>query len=134
MKSYKNSLRHRIKLQNKKLKRLQRQVASAPTWADNLLEYISKNFRKSEVEAAKTLLGKTPVPVKSPHARGFHVLKKAGLVLISEGFAVLAKKEQLKKVYSNGKTPKNSTLTDQNESQSSNASSGSPERPKEEVS
>tara|TARA_Y100001973_G_C5104394_1_gene284355 strand:+ start:297 stop:821 length:525 start_codon:yes stop_codon:yes gene_type:complete len=133
MKSLKTSLRHRIQLQKKKLKRLQKQVTSAPTWADNLLEYITKNFRKSEVEAAKTLLGKTPVPVKSPHARGFYALKKAGIVVISEGFAVLARREKLKQVYSNGKTPKKGNLIDKNESKSSNASSGCPKRPKEEV-
>ena len=133
MPSYKTQLRHRLRLQNKRLKRLQTLVTDPPTWADNLLEWVGKHHRKAEVSVARILLRKTAVPVTAPHARSLRVLREAGLVVISEGFAVLAKQSQLSKVYSNEKNAGNSKYKPQDESQNCNdAARRSSNNPKEE--
>ena len=118
--SYKSQLRHRIRLENKRLKRLQSLVTSAPTWVDHILSHVGTHHNKSELTAIRALISgghRNPLAVAPPHGRGLHLLAEAGIVVISEGFAVLAKKEDLAKLYNHGKTTQKGKSAAHDESQ-----------------
>ncbi len=99
-----------VHLQKKRLKRLHRASESKPTWADKLLAWASKNHRRVEVDLLKRLLNRNPIAVERPHKQSIKALSKSGLVVISGGFAVLAKKERLEKVYNNAENAENGKL------------------------
>ncbi len=136
MSSYKEQLRHRIRLENRKLKRLQRQVTSAPTWIDRLLTHVSTHHNKAEQAAIRALIDgghRNPIAVTRPHSRGLRLLADAGIVVISEGFAVLSKKKDLSKLYSHGKTPRKGKFEPDNESQACRAARSPRSSPEEEI-
>lgn len=72
------------------------------------MAWANKHHRRVEIELLKKLLNRNPIRVANPHKQSLKNLSSSGLVVISGAFAVLARKKDLEKVYSNDKSAENS--------------------------